>query len=181
MIPRDLARFEARCVLEPNSGCWLWDGHVSTDGYGRLMLWNGSKSRSARAHRLSYEHFVGPITGGLFVLHRCDVPCCVNPGHLFLGTHQANMDDKVAKGRQARSGGARGEAHSKAKLTRELVATLRARMARGETVAAIARSAGVSVAAASDAINGKTWAHVPMPSGAGVANDNDERGEKSAM
>ncbi len=52
-----------------------------------------------RSNRFAYEHFVGPIADGLFVLHRCDEPLCVRPDHLWLGTHEENMADMIAKGR----------------------------------------------------------------------------------
>lgn len=64
-------------------------------GYGQLNF-NGAITK---AHRLSYAAFVGPITGGLFVCHKCDNPKCCNPAHLFLGTQQDNVADMVAKGR----------------------------------------------------------------------------------
>jgi hypothetical protein len=51
------------------------------------------------AHRWAYEHFIGPIPAGLFVCHHCDNPPCCEPSHLFLGTQQVNMTDKMAKGR----------------------------------------------------------------------------------
>jgi hypothetical protein len=86
---------------EPNTGCLLWLGKVGTDGYGLFKV--GGKRRAA--HRVSYEIHKGPIPPGLWVLHRCDTPACVNPEHLFLGTHADNMRDMVAKGRMAGTGG----------------------------------------------------------------------------
>lgn len=56
--------------------------------------------KTVRAHRASYKFYRGPIPDGLWVLHRCDVRCCINPDHLWLGTHQDNVDDMMAKGRK---------------------------------------------------------------------------------
>lgn len=97
VIERLLARAEA--VTE--SGCWLWLGSVNNDGYGLIRIGSrrdGSR-RLVKAHRLSYEVHVGPIPLGLEVLHRCDVPACVNPAHLFVGTHLDNVNDMLTKGR----------------------------------------------------------------------------------
>lgn len=100
--PRPLAeRFMDKVSPEPNSGCWLWTGFYQEFGYGRMGVGyavEGTRG-TAMAHRLSYEIFVGPIPDGICVLHRCDVPECVNPEHLWLGTHSDNVNDKVAKGR----------------------------------------------------------------------------------
>lgn len=80
-------------------GCWLWTKGRMPFGYGAIVV-NG---KTKLAHRVSYEAHVGPIPSGLCVLHRCDVPPCVNPEHLFLGTQLDNMRDKIAKGRQGDS------------------------------------------------------------------------------
>jgi hypothetical protein len=100
MTPDQLARFEAKVHAEPNTGCFLWVGSASEQGYGYVGVGGG---KLGKAHRVSYEHFVGPIPPGLCVLHRCDTPACVNPDHLFVGTKLDNSDDMIAKGR-ARSG-----------------------------------------------------------------------------
>jgi hypothetical protein len=84
------AFFWERVSPEPNSGCWLWVGKSTVLGYGQL--------RDQYAHRFSYELHKGPANG-LHVLHTCDMPACVNPDHLFLGTQRDNMCDMHAKGR----------------------------------------------------------------------------------
>lgn len=71
---------------EPNTGCWLWMGAL-TFGYGRFWV-NG---RNARAHRISYEAFVGPIPDGLVIDHTCRQKSCVNPEHLEVVTHKENV------------------------------------------------------------------------------------------
>jgi hypothetical protein len=88
-------QFQDRCVPVPESGCWLWLGSVSSGGYGQLKI--GGKLH--RAHRLAWIVFRGPIPAGMMVCHRCDVPLCVNPDHLFVGTARDNFRDCLAKGR----------------------------------------------------------------------------------
>lgn len=89
-------RFMEKVVTVPEAGCWLWDAATTKAGYGRFQL--GSQNREA--HRVSWELFVGDI-GDKHVLHKCDVRSCVNPAHLFLGTHLENIQDMDAKGRRA--------------------------------------------------------------------------------
>src|SRR5688572_3057412 len=91
-------RFESWYTPEPNTGCWLWFGAAFHKGHGAIH--DGGKQR--KAHRVSWELNIGPIPEGFCVLHRCDVSCCVNPRHLFLGTRGDNNRDRTAKGRGAK-------------------------------------------------------------------------------
>ena len=69
-----------RCAPEPNTGCWLWLGPVDERGYGKI-----NAQGYYLAHRLAYAETNGPIPEGLLVLHKCDVPSCINPDHLYVG------------------------------------------------------------------------------------------------
>ncbi len=92
-----MERFEEKCVPEPMSGCWIWLGRAhKTHGYGIFSQW----PKLGYAHRFSWTLHYGEIPKGLCVLHKCDVPLCVNPNHLFLGTVKDNMLDMARKGRQ---------------------------------------------------------------------------------
>lgn len=86
---------ERRSVPVTESGCWICLSGSVGAGYAQFKV-NGVQRR---AHRVAYEAYKGPIPDGLFVCHSCDVPSCVNPDHLFLGTPLDNMLDKVRKGR----------------------------------------------------------------------------------
>lgn len=91
----DFTRFHAKYVPEPNTGCWLWEGATIRSGYGRHNI-NGVQMG---AHRASWIIHNGDIPDGMHVCHKCDTPPCVNPDHLFLGTHADNMRDMQAKER----------------------------------------------------------------------------------
>jgi len=165
-------RLERNSMPEPNSGCWLWLGVLSPKGYGQLVLGKSESRYSRRAHRLSYETFRGPIPDGLHVLHKCDVPACINPEHLFLGTNDDNVADRVAKNRTSR--GKRhavltvsapgykppprkiGETNPKAKLTAEKVRGIRE--ASG-TLVAIGKRFGISPQQVWTIRRGLHWKH----------------------
>lgn len=102
-------KIEKNTIRIPESGCWIWMSTLNTGGYGKTGLGRGSH---LSAHRVSYEQKFGPIPKDKFALHTCDIKCCVNPDHIFLGTQKENMEDKVRKNRQAK-----GENHGRHKLT----------------------------------------------------------------
>jgi len=138
--------------------CWEWIGHCNK-GYGIF----GAKQLPT--HRLSWECSNGPIINGLFCLHKCDNRKCVNPSHLFLGTHQDNDNDRQQKGRTA-SGikvhwfgkfGTKAPLH---KLTEKSVKRIIELRKSGRTLLSIAIEFNVSRANIGSIINGKTWPHV---------------------
>ena len=134
---------------EPNSGCWIWMGALNKEnGYG--VTWQETPRRQ-RVHRLMYERVCGPIPEGLHVLHRCDMPLCVNPDHLFLGTHADNMKDAAAK---KRFHDRRGEKAPNARLTPTQVAEIQASKISQR---AIARQFGITQACVSLIKTGRTW------------------------
>lgn len=123
-------------LVEKTPTCWLWLGNKSS-GYGRAK-YQGTKWM---AHRLSWVLANGPITGGLLVLHKCDVRACVRPSHLFLGTQQNNIDDMFKKGRANK---ARGERHGMSKLSDGETLELRMKYDSGQfTQAALAELYGL--------------------------------------
>lgn len=145
-------RFEAKYIPEPNSGCWLWTGALNSDGYGGIG--ESHTRRVLTAQRAAWQLYRGEIPNGMHVLHRCDVRCCVNPDHLFLGTHQENIADCKAKGRAVR---AVGEKQHNAKLTADKVRRIRNDT---RTLKAIAREYGVSFSTVSFVKRRETWKHV---------------------
>jgi len=146
-------------------GCWEWTGATSgAGGYGKISMANGT----SRPHPPEYAHRIAWMLmrgdpGYLLVLHRCDNRLCVRPDHLFLGTHQDNCDDKIAKGR-ARYGLSIGEAHGNAKLTDGDVEAILAAL-HHKTQTAIAREYAVSVTCINSIAKGKTWKHIERPRG----------------
>lgn len=142
-----LERFERRIIPEPNTGCFLWIGSVNSHGYGQVF--DGQKIIAA--HRASYALAFGSIPAGTHVLHRCDVPCCVNPDHLFLGDHVANMLDMGRKGRRR---DVRGERHHGAKLTADQVKYIRDQPQGGRP---LAKEFGISYSHLKLLRKGRCW------------------------
>lgn len=95
-------RLKKHVKIDPKTSCWNWCDS-STNDYGRLRI----KRRNYKTHRLSYELYVSSIPGNLLVCHKCDNRKCINPEHLFLGTHSDNAEDMFLKNRHPRKGKAR--------------------------------------------------------------------------
>lgn len=166
-----LERFEEKYIPEPNSGCWLWFGAFLSEKnpYGFISDEDGVLTR---AHRIAWRLFRYDIPDGKFVLHRCDMPCCVNPDHLFIGTQADNVADCIRKGRaryyrtgknnrlplESRVVGVRkGSDHRFARLTESSVIEIRASPEHSRVVAACY---GVSLSTIADIRARKTWKHI---------------------
>ncbi len=139
--------------VEKTDYCWLWTGSKDQKGYGRLNV----GGIPLLVHRVLYQQLMGvTLTRKQFVCHKCDNPICCNPAHLFVGNQQANMDDKMSKGRH-RYGVSKGESHGMAKITPDIVRAIRA---SSETGVVLALRFNLSKTHVSDIRNYKTWKHL---------------------
>lgn len=144
-----ISRFFSNIKAVP-SGCHEWQRSKKPGGYGQLRL--GGKT--LYAHRVAWEIANGDIPNGLHVCHTCDNPKCVNPDHLFLGTHADNMRDKKMKGRAVAFN---GESHPRSRLTENVVREIRRMRTNGLTLRAIASEFGVSHVQVFKVCGGKQW------------------------
>lgn len=150
----DLASIVARSIPEPNSGCWLWTGAVNNTGYGIVSAGSGNKLVA----RVVFEWAVRPLAEGECVCHRCDTPSCINPAHLWAGTHQENMADKVEKGR-AIAVPMPGEANPAAVLTEAAVRDI-VRLGGSMLQRDIAAMFGVTRQTVGDILTGRRWSSI---------------------
>lgn len=134
--------------VQMGDGCWMWTGKQIGNGYG--------DGRRGSAHRQSWVMANGPIPRGMCVLHRCDVPLCVRPDHLFLGTRGDNNRDCKQKGRNAR-----GEKNGQALLTESDVIDIRSLAAMGAKRSSLAAAFDVTKSTIGMVVTRKHWAHVP--------------------
>src|SRR3990167_3912979 len=170
MVPSLAVRFQRKVGSANERGCHLWVGATMREGYGVIHVGTKKRRRNLLAHRVAWAlHSGQEPPSDLCVCHHCDVPLCVNPSHLFLGTRGDNNRDRHRKGR---SGAAAGDRHSSrthpesvvrgtriwgSKLSEQQVREIRRRFP-AETVCSLARSFGVSAHSVSKIIRGIAWA-----------------------
>ena len=147
-----IARFMSLIKDSRTDGCWEWDSHLNSNGYGRFVVDN----KHRLAHRVSYEIFFGDVPDGLKVCHRCDNRLCVNPKPLWLGTQSENLKDAASKGRM-RVPDTRAARNGNTKLTWEHVRNIRSMHGSGMRKYHIASLFGVSPSTVNNIVNFETW------------------------
>lgn len=145
-------RFWEKVDIRGTSECWEWCASKRSGEYGQFSI----AGKTYKANRIAYEFFYGSFDKSLFVLHECDNPGCVNPAHLFLGSHTDNMKDMVTKKRSAC-----GENHGRAVLSEKDVIDIVDLYNSGQhTHDSIAALYGVDSPAIYKILNGRTWAEI---------------------
>jgi hypothetical protein len=142
------------CIIT-NQGCWQVVSHKPAGSGYIYLLWTRHKHyKSFALHHLMYEYCFGKIPQGLCICHTCDNPRCINPEHLWLGTHADNRFDCINKNRQSK-----GEKHNpNAKLTNEQIKEIRSDKKSSQT--ALAEKYEVSCSTISNIKNFKTWVYL---------------------
>ncbi len=139
------------CKVSVGDDCWEWCGSKDSSHYGMIK---SKGTKNVKAHRASDVVFISPIPTDMQVLHKCDNPGCVNPKHLFLGTHKDNMRDMAEKGRHNTK---YGEQAPHVRLNWEKVSEIRLRYANGETQEVVAAAFGINHADVSRIVLNKRW------------------------
>lgn len=153
------SRFWEKVEKRGPDECWPWLGYRNKLGYGYISS-GGQRGTMLMAHRVSYEIGNGTIPDGLYVLHGCDNPCCVNPAHLRAGTPKENTHDAINRKRFKNPPRMPGEKNTKAKLTEAQIEFIRhpANMLGRQE---LARLFEVSPSTIDRVIANRTWKETP--------------------
>ena len=131
------------------NGCWVCISHkLGSHGYPQIQR----KGKQWCVHRYIWQTYVSSIPEGMYILHTCDNPLCINPDHLYVGTQQDNVWDRGRRGRTAN-----GERNGNAKLTFKDVCAIRSRTAGGETQVQIAKDYPVEQQTISYIVRRQYW------------------------
>ena len=154
---RTVDRFWSKADRSEVEGCWLWQGTIALPNkcgqrYGSFGFSEHGKTVSYRAHCFSWMLCNGRIPEGMVIMHSCDVPLCVNPAHLKMGTQAENIADRDIKGRTAR-----GEQQGASKLTETQVRFIKR---SSKPTQALANRFGVHCTTVMKIKQGVNWAHV---------------------
>lgn len=139
--------------------CLLWLASTNKSGYGQIRrepVGNEVRGKTTTTHRVAWELTYGQIPIGMHVCHQCDNPLCVNPSHLWLGTHAQNLADMKTKGRSAR-GDRSGTARLNSKQVLAIRKILRADCCSRSEAASLV---GVSSSSIDNIHNKSTWEHL---------------------
>jgi hypothetical protein len=147
-------RFWAKVIVKGPDDCWEWQAYIDARGYGRFKF----EGKDDRAHRVSWVLERGQIPDGLCILHKCDNPKCVNPDHLYIGTHQDNMRDRTDRNRSAHNR-IFGERHGHSKATAEQVLEIR-KIGHSKSLKEMSALFGLSVSHISRLRSRKLWPHI---------------------
>lgn len=147
-------RLEERRSVNNSTGCWEWMGGLDTCGYGKISV----DGKTSKVHRKAYETYTGnAIPQGMVVCHKCDIPSCFNPDHLFVGTQGDNNADRSRKGRTNKTRKNHGEGTHVAKLSWECVRSIRKKYSEGWRQIDLAAQFGVDQSCVSLIVSNKTW------------------------
>lgn len=140
MSPREIILALKAKTKPSDRGCWEWQGTIHRVGYGTVpAVFGGGRY----AHRAMFAAAVAPIPRGMYVLHTCDNRKCINPEHLFVGTHLDNIRDMDAKGRH-RGGSLPNESNPSCKFSDEVISTIRRDRMNGSSLRMLIRQYGIS-------------------------------------